>query len=459
VRDEEPTKIPISVDQKILESAKIWFGTQDEFQIPNALDISSRGRVQTKKINWDNAIVHEGGKIIEVQVDHNFNAVPTRGEKSESKIAQKQKDAFYRLILISDGFGGYKKSMLKFFPEESKAKQKNLTENSFLKLSPDYSGTVRLFTWDEQFLQGWNVEDGRVVKYISPINQKGKKSTISNENLSQNGCSGSFVEEYYCYYDGNILDCTQIFVMECDEEQNYDQSPEGGVNDSPIWSQNNWNGFWPGTGGGAGSEEAWQNYVEGITDPDLRRQAQLEYLRDHGGSDFVTMIEEMMAVSGLEHWDVLKINNLVNQIYLQQKGLFMMAVFSPENFSQILFLAFGNNVSSELKNKIFSLSTRYSAYSEIALMLGNKSWYIHGFKITFNGYTTHGTLAYGMSKGFTPTLIKNIMNNGSVIRVPYGNGYQLRLLHPFNGKIIGIAVDANPGTRNYGKIVTFLTDY
>jgi hypothetical protein len=248
VRDEEPTKIPISEDQKILESAKIWFGPQDEFQIPNALDISSRGRVQTKKINWDNAIIHAGGKIIEVQVDYNFHAVPTRGEKSESKIAQKQKDAFYRLILISDGFGGYKKSMLKFFSEESKAKQKNLTENSFLKLSPDYSGTVRLFTWDEQFLQGWNVEDGRVVKYISPINQKGKKSTISYENLSQNGCSGSFVEEYYCYYDGNILDCTQIFVMECEEEQNYDESPEGGANDSPTWSQNNWNGYWPGNG-------------------------------------------------------------------------------------------------------------------------------------------------------------------------------------------------------------------
>jgi len=61
----------ISDDHQLLENAKAWFGPQDEFQIPNALGISSKGRIQTKKIKWENAIVHEGGKIIEVQVDYN----------------------------------------------------------------------------------------------------------------------------------------------------------------------------------------------------------------------------------------------------------------------------------------------------------------------------------------------------------------------------------------------------
>jgi hypothetical protein len=246
VTEEEPTKTLISDDHQLLENAKAWFGPQDEFQIPNALGISSKGRIQTKKIKWENAIVHEGGKIIEVQVDYNYHAVPTKGEKSESKVDQKQKDAFYRLILISNVDGGYKKSILKFFPEESKSKQKNLKENSFLKLSSDFSGSVRLFSGDEQFLKGWNVEDGKVAKYISPINLKGKKSKTTSANLSQDGCSGSFVEEYYCYYDGNILDCTPIFVLECEEEQNYDGSPDGEGNDSPTWSQTNWHGFWPG---------------------------------------------------------------------------------------------------------------------------------------------------------------------------------------------------------------------
>jgi len=84
---------------------------------------------------------------------------------------------------------------------------------------------------------------------------------------------------------------------------------------------------------------------------------------------------------------------------------------------------------------------------------------IAGIKIAFSGYTSHGTTAYGMSKGLSPSLIKNILNNGRVIEVPYGNGYQLRVLHPYNGQSLGIVLDANPGTYNFGKIVTYLTNY
>ncbi|MGM0947239.1 MAG: hypothetical protein ACQEW9_18845, partial [Bacteroidota bacterium] len=69
------------------------------------------------------------------------------------------------------------------------------------------------------------------------------------------------------------------------------------------------------------------------------------------------------------------------------------------------------------------------------------------------------TIAYGMSKGFSPSLIKTILNNGSIIKVPYASGHQIRILHPYNGKTIGIVIDATPGTRNFGKIVTYLTDY
>lgn len=257
MRDEEPIKVPISEDQKILESAKIWFGTQDEFQIPNALGISSKGRIQTKKIKWENAIVHAGGKIIEVQVDYNFHAVPTRGEKSESKLAQKQKDAFYRLILISDGDGGYKKSILKFFPEVSISKQKSFTENSFLVLSSDFSGSVRLFTWNEQFLKGWNVTDGKVVKYITPIIEEGGKRKSNGYNLNQNGCSNYIEVECMYIEEDNFFGCFEIPVVECDQEQNYDESPEGGGYGSPTWSQNNWHGYWPGFGfSSAVSEQA-----------------------------------------------------------------------------------------------------------------------------------------------------------------------------------------------------------
>lgn len=118
-----------------------------------------------------------------------------------------------------------------------------------------------------------------------------------------------------------------------------------------------------------------------------------------------------------------------------------------------------SNVSDLLKSKVFNLGARYSSYTEIASMLGTKSWTVAGIKITFSGYTSHGTLAYGISKGFTPTLIKNILNNGTVTKVAYGNGYQIRVLYPYNGQTLGIVLDANPGIYNFGKIVTYLTNY
>lgn len=54
------------------------------------------------------------------------------------------------------------------------------------------------------------------------------------------------------------------------------------------------------------------------------------------------------------------------------------------------------------------------------------------------------------------SLIKNILDNGTVANVGYGNDYQLRILYSYNGKTV---VDANPGTYIFGKIVTYLTDY
>ena len=92
-------------------------------------------------------------------------------------------------------------------------------------------------------------------------------------------------------------------------------------------------------------------------------------------------------------------------------------------------------------------------------MIGNKSWNVNGVITTFTGYTNHGTLSYGISKGFTPSLIRSILNNGTAIRVPYQNGYNLRILYQYEGRTVGIVIDSNASTQNFGKIVTFLTNY
>ena len=107
----------------------------------------------------------------------------------------------------------------------------------------------------------------------------------------------------------------------------------------------------------------------------------------------------------------------------------------------------------------FNSIPRYSDYNEIYLMIGNKSWNVNGVIRTFTGYTNHGTLSYGISKGFTPSMIRSIFNNGTVIRVRYQNSYQLRILYQYEGQTVGIVVDSTVGGQNFGKIVTFLKNY
>ncbi|MDN3203972.1 hypothetical protein [Algoriphagus sediminis] len=178
---------------------------------------------------------------------------------------------------------------------------------------------------------------------------------------------------------------------------------------------------------------AFTSFLLESLDPDQKREAQLDYLNTHGASEFVSMIRQMMATPGLTMGDWAEINNLVNQIYLQQKGKFMMVIFSPENISQVLFLAFSTNISDALRNRVFSLTSRYSAYAEIASMLGNKSWTVGGLKITFNGYTSHGTIAYGISKGLSPSQIKTILGNG-VPRIVTHARWGINCLWNFKGK-------------------------
>lgn len=461
----------VETDQAV-EDARAWFGPQEEFEIPPKNGINSKGKTQTKKVFWDDYMIHKGGAVIELKVSYNFHTVPITGEKTALELAEKAEKVFHRLIIEKDEKGEYVKYLLKYFPKnDTDANQATLETNNFQGLDAGYSGEVQLLTWEEELLKGWTIAEGEITRAYFP--RRTSQKPVSDVQAALN-CQPSYIEicEVNPVGSGSgvriNVDLPEVVVEpHCYDIISYDPncSPDTGSGGpgtytNPTGPGGGGGGSSPGTGGSTpvlDDEQLWQQYIDGIIDPELKRQAQLDYLENHGGAEFVELINELMA-SVVDHWDVLEINKLVNRVYMEQRGKFMMAIFSPENLSQILFLAM-SDISVTLRNKVFTLSAQYSAYSEIALMLGSKSWTVAGVKITFSGYTNHGTLAYGMSKGFTSSLIKNILNNGTVTKVAYGNGYQLRILYPYNGKTIGIVVDANPGTYNFGKIVTYLTDY
>ncbi|MEB2787362.1 hypothetical protein, partial [Algoriphagus persicinus] len=98
VSEEEPVEIPISDAKQAVEDAKAWFGPKEEFGVPVSAGANARVRNQIKKIHWNKAMVHEEGRVTEVEITYNVFSVPIRSAKTINDIKRKQKDAFFRLI-------------------------------------------------------------------------------------------------------------------------------------------------------------------------------------------------------------------------------------------------------------------------------------------------------------------------------------------------------------------------
>ncbi|MCU0446066.1 MAG: hypothetical protein MUE85_14245 [Microscillaceae bacterium] len=83
-----------------------------------------------------------------------------------------------------------------------------------------------------------------------------------------------------------------------------------------------------GLGGQGSSDDTGVN----LTDPDTLRKEQLAYIATHNGQegrDFKTYIESLIANPEITVGEVQDINEIVNNYYLELKGLYMMAVYLP----------------------------------------------------------------------------------------------------------------------------------
>ena len=111
-----------------------------------------------------------------------------------------------------------------------------------------------------------------------------------------------------------------------------------------------------------------QNFIEGLTDPEQRRKAQLDYLRNRGGSDLVELVEELINAGGLSMGDIREINKLVESVYLNQKARFLMVIFSPENFNAILFLV-SSDISTTLRTRVFNFLPNYAFRQGVNILI------------------------------------------------------------------------------------------
>jgi hypothetical protein len=252
VNEEEPFTAPVSDSQLAVEDAKAWFGPQEEFEVPIISAANARVRNQIKKIHWNKAIVHEEGRVIEVEVTYTITSVPIRSAKTINDIKKKQKDAFFRLVLEKREDGGFDKFILKYFPEVSSSNQKKLQVNNYAIWSKEFSGDIQMISWDEELSTGWYVQNGEKVYTYFPKRDSGKKSR-SNANAALN-CTPILEEICINFGDDEEMDCSSgicelpEFGIECFDIIAYEDP-----NCSDQYNPGSGPGTYTGPGGGGGS--------------------------------------------------------------------------------------------------------------------------------------------------------------------------------------------------------------
>lgn len=73
------------------------------------------------------------------------------------------------------------------------------------------------------------------------------------------------------------------------------------------------------------------------------------------------MIQELLNVPGLTVGNVSDINDLVNEVYLNLKAQYIIAIFNPSNVGSIFALTLGNSMTNSVRSSYFGIIARYSS--------------------------------------------------------------------------------------------------
>ena len=341
---------------------------------------------------------------------------------------------------------------------------KKVKEVNYDRLSWNWEGQIQIYSLDEIHLVSFDILNGKV--FATEIMEVGVEGGNQSSISASYSCTITWTPgpcESDPTSDGPGVTCHDVFTSTC----YYDQPPL--LIGYPIW--NGSGGFGSSGSSNPGDqylcdsdpsciphpdlmvegESLIQNYIEGLSDPELRRRAQLDYLRTHGGREFAEFVEELINEGGLSMGDISEINKMVNSVYFNQKGLFMMNIFSPDNVAQVLTLAL-SNVSFQLRNKIFNYSLQYGAYRNLASLIGNKSFLVDGKILVFKGLTEHGVKRV-IERGISEGSIINALNFGSqTIKMGQYGTPHLHII--YNG--LEIVIEAGPSSSQLGKIITIM---
>jgi hypothetical protein len=325
------------------------------------------------------------------------------------------------LLIFAQGEEVVKSFVVRYHYSGLEETFKNIKEISYDRLNWKWKGQIQLYSLNEIHLVSFNILNGKVL------------ATETMEIGEEEGFHSSISASYTCTItwtpgpcepdptpEGPGVACHDVFTSTC----YYDQPPL--LIGYPIWTGSG--GFGSSGSGIPGDqylcdfdpsciphpdlvvegESLIQNFIEGLIDPEEKRRAQLDYLRTHGGRDFSEFVEELINSGGLSMGDISEINNMVNSVYFNQKGLFMMAIFSPQNFEKILFLI-SSNISSTLRNRVFNFLPTYASRQGVNILipLGRGST----GRVIANNLTEQLAMKEAMSNPSSGTIIIQSIND------------------------------------------------
>lgn len=143
----------------------------------------------SKKPDWNKAMVHQqtnGIKVIEVKLDYDNYLLFSNHQNPVFPARPNVLNSLMLLELAPDKYGVY---LLKTFPEDPYMPlgQADFERINFGKISNGFSGSMLIFDWNENFIGGWEIQNGLKNKHIirPAQNKKAAKAAYKNESIQE----------------------------------------------------------------------------------------------------------------------------------------------------------------------------------------------------------------------------------------------------------------------------------
>jgi hypothetical protein len=191
----------------LIEEAHQWFKNQKETFQSSSLLNSRNTRFQIlKNIKWETARTykHIGKYVVEADVEMTYNNKNLfyQINSSDKAIKNNFNKGITRAVMFKqrNGVGFDLYLMLAIGKENYYAKYPNQIQyNQQNKWDKDFSGWILFFDWQEVFLNGYELYEGRIVRIA-----KGKRERdfIETQSHQKDGCHQVWVHlGWDCYYD------------------------------------------------------------------------------------------------------------------------------------------------------------------------------------------------------------------------------------------------------------------